>query len=109
MTKTEIMTAVVVSSGWMAFAANAQSSDISLGRKLAEVTCSECHQIDAESHNPEARSGAPSFVAIGGMSSMTELAIKVFLQSSHPTMPNIILTRQEIDSIAAYIKSLARK
>jgi hypothetical protein len=76
---------------------------------IARDGARRCHQIDAESHSPETHSGAPSFGAIGRVSSMTELAIKVFLQSSHPTMPNIISTLHEIDSIAAYIKSLARK
>ena len=86
----------------------AQSVDPSVGRRLAETTCSVCHQIDAaspESPNPD----APSFVDISRMASMTELAIKVFLRSSHPTMPNIILAPEEIDSVAAYIVSLARK
>jgi mono/diheme cytochrome c family protein len=109
MRKLRIVTALMVSSGCMITTASAQSAAPSLGRKLAETTCAECHQIDADSANPEPRSGAPSFVAIGRMSSMTELAIKVFLQTSHPTMPNIILTPDEMDSIAAYIKSLAQR
>jgi mono/diheme cytochrome c family protein len=109
MTKLRIVTALIVSSGCMITGASAQSADPSLGRKLAETTCSECHQIDSDSPNPESRSGAPSFVAISRMSSMTELAIKVFLQSSHPTMPNIVLTPDEMDSVATYIKGLARK
>ena len=40
------------------------------------------------------------------MPSMSELAIKVFLRTPHPTMPNIILSPEEIDSVAAYIRSL---
>jgi mono/diheme cytochrome c family protein len=86
----------------------AQSVDPSVGRRLAETTCSVCHQIDAaspQSPNPD----APSFVDISRMSSMTELAIKVFLRSSHPTMPNFILSPEEIDSVSAYIVSLAGK
>jgi mono/diheme cytochrome c family protein len=86
--------------------AGAQTTDTSLGRHLAETICSECHQIDADSPDPGPKSGAPSFVAISAMPSMTELAIKVFLRSSHPTMPNIILSPEEIDSLAAYIQSL---
>jgi hypothetical protein len=34
---------------------------------------------------------------------MTELALTVFLQSSYPTMPNIIL---ELRNVVAYIRSL---
>jgi hypothetical protein len=43
------------------------------------------------------------------MPSTNELAIKVFLRSSHPTMPNIILSPEEIDSVATYIVGLAGK
>jgi len=88
--------------------APAQSVDLSVGRRLAETTCGVCHQIDAaspQSPNPD----APSFVEISRMTSMTVLAIKVFLRSSHASMPNIILTPEETDSVAAYIVSLAGK
>jgi hypothetical protein len=53
-------------------------------------------------------SKAPSFLDISHMRSTTELAIKVFLRSSHPTMPNIILNQEETDSVAAYIVGLAK-
>jgi mono/diheme cytochrome c family protein len=35
--------------------------------------------------------------------------IKVFLRTSHPTMPNFILSPEEIDSVTAYILSFAQK
>lgn len=88
---------------------SAETVDPTMGRHIAETLCSRCHQIDAASPNPEPTSGAPSFVAISRMPSMSELAIKVFLRTSHPTMPNIVLTSDEIDSVTAYIKSLAEK
>ena len=43
------------------------------------------------------------------MPSTTELAVKVFLRSSHPHMPDIILSPEEIDSVTAYILGLARR
>ena len=85
------------------------SRPTALGRRLAETTCSTCHQIEAVELFPSPKSGAPSFVDISRMPSTNELEIKVFLRSLHPTMPNITLTREEIDSVAAYIVSLARK
>lgn len=106
--KPKVVGALIGLAGFMA-TASAQTTDPSLGRHVAETTCSTCHQIDADSPNPEPRSGAPSFVAISRMASMTELAIKVFLQTSHPTMPNIVLTPDEIDSMAAYIKGLVQR
>jgi mono/diheme cytochrome c family protein len=97
--------------GWMASgitASSAQSVDPSVGRHLAETVCSTCHQISATSP-PGKNPAAPSFVDISRMPSMSELAIKVFLRTSHPTMPNFILSPEEIDSVTAYILSLARK
>ncbi len=87
----------------------AQSADPSAGRRIAEMTCSACHQIGPGAEPKAAKSGAPSFVDISRMPSTNELAIKVFLRSSHANMPNIILSPEEIDSIAAYIVGLAKK
>jgi mono/diheme cytochrome c family protein len=108
MTKLTIATALLGSIS-LVTSTSAQSTDLSAGRHLAETVCSACHQIDATSPNPEPISGAPSFVDISRMPSTTELAIKVFLRTSHPTMPNFILSPEEIDSVTAYILSLARK
>jgi mono/diheme cytochrome c family protein len=101
------LTSTQTSSGMTA--PSAQSVDPSVGRHLAETVCSACHQIKASSPNPGLSSGAPSFVDIARMPSMSELAIKVFLRTPHPTMPNFILSPEEIDSVTAYILSLAQK
>jgi hypothetical protein len=37
---------------------------------------------------------------------MTATAIRVFLTTSHPKMPNLILTPAEIANVTAYILSL---
>jgi mono/diheme cytochrome c family protein len=108
MTNLTIATALLGSIGFLT-SASAQSADPAVGRHLAETVCSACHQVSATSPNPGPISGAPSFVDISRMSSMSELAIKVFLRTSHPTMPNFILSPEEIDSVTAYILSLARK
>lgn len=108
MTNSALAAALLASIGLLT-SAKAQSADPSAGRHLAETACSGCHQIDATVPNPEPISGAPSFVDVSRMPSTTELAIKVFLRTSHPTMPNFILSPEEIDSVAAYILSLAQK
>jgi mono/diheme cytochrome c family protein len=117
MTKLTIAIALVGSIGFLtsvqtAFgmkASSPQSVDPSVGRHLAETVCSACHQISATSPNPGPSSGAPSFVDISRMPSMSELAIKVFLRTSHSTMPKFILSPEDIDSVTAYILSLAQK
>ena len=83
------------------------SRPTAVGRRLAETVCSACHQIGATVSSKSPKSGAPSFV--DRMPWTNELSIKVFLRSLHPTMPNIILSPEEINSVAAYIVSLARK
>jgi hypothetical protein len=37
---------------------------------------------------------------------MTDRTLRVWLQSSHPTMPNFILTTDERNNVIAYILSL---
>jgi mono/diheme cytochrome c family protein len=117
MTKPTIASLLLGSIGFLLYAqmafgvtaSSAQSVDPSVGRHLAETVCSACHQISATSPNPGPGSGAPSFVDISQMPSANELSIKVFLRTPHPTMPNFILSAEEIDSVTAYILSLARK
>jgi mono/diheme cytochrome c family protein len=116
MTKLTIATALLGSIGFLTSAqtvsgmtaSSAQTADPSVGRHLAETVCSTCHQISATSP-PGKNPAAPSFVDISRMPSTSELAIKVFLRTPHPTMPNFILSSEEIDSVTAYILSLAQK
>ncbi|ATQ69247.1 MULTISPECIES: c-type cytochrome [Methylosinus] len=89
--------------------APAQTADPTAGRRLAASLCVECHRIDADTPARDAESKAPSFVELARMPSTNELAIKVFLRTSHAKMPNLILTADETDSIAAYIVGLAKK
>jgi hypothetical protein len=37
---------------------------------------------------------------------MTEMALRVWFQSSHPSMPNLMLTTKQSDDMIAYIMSL---
>ena len=52
---------------------------------------------------------AADFAEIANVPSTTELSLKVFLGSSHKSMPNFILQPEETDDIVAYILSLRRK
>ena len=52
---------------------------------------------------------AADFAEIANVPSTTELSLKVFLRSSHKSMPNFILQPAEADDIVAYILSLRRK
>ncbi|MGD8423173.1 MAG: cytochrome C, partial [Methyloceanibacter sp.] len=52
---------------------------------------------------------ATSFQQIAETPGMTEMALSVWLQSSHPTMPNIILNPDEMRNVVGYIRSLDRR
>lgn len=76
------------------------------GRVLAAESCAECHAVaPGDRLSPDAN--APAFAAVSEMPSATRTSLLVWLQSSHPTMPNIKLTDQEADDLIAYILDLA--
>ncbi len=95
---------VAVSAMLGATCASAEKAD---ARKVAQEACAACHDIGTGSA-AGAKSG-PSFVEIARMPSTTELSLKVFLRSSHRNMPNLMLSADEIDALAAYILELAGK
>ncbi len=84
----------------IALAFGQQVGDPAAGKQLAERTCQECHGAQNMSHN------APAFSAIAAMPSTTALSLDVFLRTSHPTMPNLILSDTDRGDLIAYILSL---
>ena len=74
------------------------------GWTLAVENCSQCHAI-----GKGAGAGifaGPSFTAVAAMPSTTGMALNVFLQSHHRTMPSVRLDRDEMDAVIDYILSL---
>jgi cytochrome c len=92
--------------GALASGAAAQSvpGNAETGERLGRSQCSECHQMPSKP--TVAASGMPSFRAMAKDPRLTELALRAFLQLPHDRMPNITLSRQEIDHLVAYIFSL---
>jgi mono/diheme cytochrome c family protein len=82
--------------------------DASAGRNLAETWCSSCHVV-AQSQQGSTSTGAPTFAAVAQMKSTTPLSLRAFLLTPHARMPDLHLTRDEIDNLAAYILSLRRR
>jgi mono/diheme cytochrome c family protein len=83
----------------------AQEADIEAGAAYAEQVCAACHAVlpnETISPLPE----APTFQSVADTPGMTELALTVWLQSSHPTMPNIVLEQNDLRNVVAYIRSL---
>jgi mono/diheme cytochrome c family protein len=86
--------------------ATTAADSVAAGHKLAEAWCKACHAIDTTTAGTQA--SAPDFVAVANMSSTTELSVKVFMRSSHRSMPNLVLTPEQTDDLASYILSLKR-
>jgi mono/diheme cytochrome c family protein len=87
----------------LAFAQNVGDADA--GRHLAETWCSTCHVVSA-GQSQSTSTGAPPFQAIAAETSITPMALDVFLQTPHHRMPDLHLSRAEIDDVSAYILSL---
>jgi cytochrome c len=77
------------------------------GLILAKQICAQCHSVEKGSPRSP-KPPAPRFESIANIPGMTARAIIVALHTSHPTMPNMMLERDEIDDIVAYILSLKR-
>jgi cytochrome c len=89
---------------WTSTAQELQGDHIA-GGKLAREVCAACHIVsDDQLVDPDV--GAPTFFEVIDDPSVSELSLRVFLRTSHATMPNLILTPQETDDIIAYIVSL---
>ncbi len=76
-------------------------ADGARGRVLAEQWCSQCHGVhpNEASANPK----SPTFPAIAAEASITENSLRVFLQTPHSTMPNIMLKPDDTDDIVEYL------
>src|SRR6266700_4783959 len=79
------------------------SDSAASGHRLAEAWCKTCHAIEATSVGTS--NSAPDFARVANQPSTTALALKVFLRTSHPTMPNLVLTPAQADDLANYILS----
>lgn len=84
--------------------APAGAADLPRGAQLANVWCGNCHIVDRKGTG-HAQDGVPSLpeVAKGGMSPG---ALRAFLSHPHGKMPDLSLTRADIDDLIAYIQAL---
>jgi len=85
--------------------AQAQNSfEVRQGRAFAQRVCSGCHGIVLGATSPAA--GAPNFYTVAGTPGMSPLALRVALETPHHSMPNLMLTADELSNVTAYIMSL---
>ena len=75
------------------------------GLALAQRLCAQCHAVRKD----QARSpneNAPGFEVIASVPGMTATALSAAINTSHRSMPNIMLEADERANIIAYILSL---
>jgi cytochrome c len=77
--------------------------DPAKGVMLARTWCTGCHVVEPGGRGSDA---APSFMTIANDPKRPPAALRAWLTHPHPPMPNMNLSRAEIDDIVAYLRSL---
>jgi mono/diheme cytochrome c family protein len=94
--------ALIVTGGIVA-ASPSLAADLARGAQLARQWCASCHVVGHKA--PKViQQGPPSFQAIA-QSRMTPGRLRVFLSHPHGGMPDLSLSRAEIDDLIAYIET----
>jgi mono/diheme cytochrome c family protein len=75
------------------------------GLALAQQVCARCHAVQKQ-QTQSPNDDAPTFQAIASVPGMTAIALSAALHTSHQTMPNLVLDRDELADVVAYILSL---
>ncbi len=86
-----------------AFCAPVQAADAGHGGVIAKRWCAACHVVAPDQKT--ANADAPPFADIARRLP-DDKAIAAFLTDPHPRMPDMSLTRREIEDIVAYIRHL---
>jgi len=79
------------------------AADAANGARLAQQWCANCHVINDSGPSARLPQGPPSFRVAAGRLNSGEL--RAFLSHPHGAMPNLALSRTEIDDLIAYIES----
>ena len=79
-------------------------ADAAKGAQLARQWCANCHVI-ANNSSASVPQGPPTFPAIAH-SGMTPDQLRAFLSHPHGSMPDLALSRAEIDDLIGYIQTL---
>lgn len=85
-----------------------EHGDPGTGRAFALQVCTPCHVVSRRQLSPPRFAVAPTFEAVANAPTTTASGLHAFLSTPHPTMPNLILSRQEQRDVIAYIMSLKR-
>jgi mono/diheme cytochrome c family protein len=104
----QVFAAGFVLTALTAFTASAQAGNPAAGRRLALSVCANCHVVP-ESRRESAMDAAPTFAAIANDPAMTDDRLRRFLIQPHSQMPPIVIARQEIEDVIAYLRTIHRR
>ena len=82
--------------------------EASAGFDFANRVCAGCHAV-TRGGRVSPNENAPPFDAIANTRGMSEMALRVWFQTPHPTMPNLALSPRQKDDVVAYILSLKER
>ncbi len=82
----------------------AARADAANGERLARQWCASCHVVNGGGMAAAIPQGPPSFRTIAGHLNPDQT--RAFLSRPHGAMPDLALTRAEIDDLVAYIGNL---
>lgn len=89
-------------------AASEEIGNAQRGSEYAQQVCASCHAVRLQDLESPVAEATP-FKMIADKPEITRLALQVFLQSPHPTMPNLMVVGEDADNLIAYILSLKGK
>jgi mono/diheme cytochrome c family protein len=88
----------------VAFVPQASAADAANGQRIAQRWCATCHVVAPGQQQTTGE--APPFAAIAKRPNFNADQIAYFLLAPHPMMPDMSLSRQSAQDIAAYIATL---
>ena len=82
----------------------AARADASAGARMALQWCANCHVVNGRGPSATVQQGPPAFATIAAH--MDEGQLRAFLSHPHGAMPDLALTRAEINDLIDYIETL---
>jgi cytochrome c len=99
-----LTTVISVSLMFAVFGEKEARADVAAGRGIAQRWCVNCHIISG-AQSGAVQQGPPTFPEIA-KSGMSADRLRAFLSHPHGAMPDLALSRTEIDDLILYIQSL---
>lgn len=104
----QVLLAVLLAGAALPAGAQSGGGDSVAGKALAQSWCANCHMV-APGQATATSDSVPTFMAIAARPNVTGDGLRAFLSEPHGRMPPLILSRNDIDNVTAYILSLRGK